>query len=329
MSQYIQPNEYPLYGLPNTTTTIQVKQASALIDGWLRRPEGLVYGVDYTGQQPAFMVGLSPTFSFTSAGAITSAPVLPAPSTSGQVQLAGPGAGFVATQEMIGQPVVLDRANPNLCEVCVVAAINNVSGSSGPAIFTLQSFNQPNLTTVNNHAAGCTIEFGLSIMEERTMPEKRSLTRTMRPPLAILAGMGRYGYGTRLDQIKGLYSEFNLLATISEFGGPPQWIPFPAAQSETSQVTHEIWLPAGLLLSYFTEMRLYYVSGFTQTNLPMAVKQACAQIVTAFAFNTSIGMSANFTQLAVGTSSTKRDIASVLDPDTLEMLRQYRAKINI
>ena len=47
-SLYIQASEYGLYGLPATTTSDQVIEASTILDAWMARPEGLV-GV---GQDP-------------------------------------------------------------------------------------------------------------------------------------------------------------------------------------------------------------------------------------------------------------------------------------
>lgn len=316
MSVYIQPADYATYGLPANTTVAQVTQASALIDGWLRRPEGLIYGVDYTGAQPAYMVGLSPTYSFKSVGSITSGP--------GNVVVPITATGYVAPSAIIGQPVVLDRANANQCEVCVVTAIQN-----NPSRLTLQSFNNPTMGCMQNHSANCTLEFGLSIMEERTMPEKRNLTRTARPPLQILSGMGRYGYGSRLDQIKGLYAEFNLLATISQFGGPPQWEPFPISNIDASTATHEVWVPAGLLLSYFSEVRLYYVSGFALADLPIEVPTGCASIVKALQNNAQLGFTANINQIKAGTGSISRTITSAMGHDTREMLKEHRAMVNI
>jgi hypothetical protein len=316
MSVYLQESEYATFGLPGTTTAAQVTQASALIDGWLRRPEGLIYGVDYTGAQPAYMVGLNPTYSFQSSGSITAG--------LGNIVVPITATNYVAPSDIIGQPVVLDRANAGVCEVCVVTAIAN-----NPARLTLQSFNNPSMGCVQNHAANCTMEFGLTIKEERSLPEKRSLTRVARPPLQIISGMGRYGYGTRLDQIKGLYAEFNLLATISEFGGPPQWEPFPIANVDSSIATHEIWVPAGLLLSYFSEVRLFYVSGFAAANLPIEVKIGCASIVTALQNNAAMGFTANINQIRAGTGSITRTITSAMGHDTREMLKEHRAKVNI
>lgn len=42
-SVYLLPNEYSTYGLPSTTTDAEIIEASAIIDGYLNRPDGLIY----------------------------------------------------------------------------------------------------------------------------------------------------------------------------------------------------------------------------------------------------------------------------------------------
>lgn len=53
MSIYLQPADYTNFGVPNTALPSQVQEASALIDSFLQRPEGLIYTVDSSGNPAA------------------------------------------------------------------------------------------------------------------------------------------------------------------------------------------------------------------------------------------------------------------------------------
>ena len=297
-SQYILPYEYVVYGLPTTTTVPQVTQASIMIDAYLMRPEGLVWSPDYLGQ-PCYMASLTPELTFTSAGTIS-------PGSNVVVNLPQ---SIPLYEDMIGDVVILDRANSSLVEACVISAIIS------PGQLQLYSVD-------NSHSAGCTMDFGLTITEERELPEKRSIARVARPPLRLISGMGRYGYGRRLDQVMGLYNEVNLLAAVQSFGGPPLWVPFPVVQASISRKTQEIWIPAGLLLAYYSEVRLRYVSGFPVTGIPQVIKQATAQIVNAIVQNPQL--MGQIQSIGAGATKIARFAPSQLDKDTLHMLDTHR-----
>lgn len=268
MSLYISPNDYARYGLPSTVTQIQVFEASAYIDSYVRRPEGLAWKPDYTGN-PAYMDGLSPTMTLTlanpiSAGSNVVATVTPAWNTP----------------DTVGTVFVIDRATAmpgysgtNVCEVTPASL-------AAPSL-SLQN-NQIVLATVTQpHAAGALLEAGLVIEETRPMLHERSLTRITRTHFArLISGVGRYGYGRKSDVVKGTYNEVNLLATLSTFGGPPQWNPFDVNQTSVDIMTGEVWVPAGILLAYFTDVRLYYLAGFSAFNIPDPIKRACARVVS-------------------------------------------------
>src|SRR6185503_7879735 len=241
-SEYIKPNEYTLYGLPTTTTQPQVYQASLLVDSYLRRPEGMVWEPDSFGM-PCYMAAYSPDVTFKSAGSI-------APGASVAVGLTVQVPLF---ESFLGRVAILDRADPALVEAAVVEKI-----ATGQLTFA---------NVVNSHNANCTIEFGLTIREERSIPNGRAITRVARPPVRILSGMGRYGYGRRTDQMLGEYNELNLLAAVQTFGGPPVWQPFPINQASYSEMTREVWVPAGLLMAYYSDVRLEYVSGYAYSAL--------------------------------------------------------------
>lgn len=297
-SRYVLPNEYPTYGLCDTTTDGQVYLASEMIDAYLMRPEGLVWSPDYLGQ-PCYMMALTPELTFTSSGTISPGSNV-AVSLPEQIPL---------YNDMIGDVVILDRANPNLVEACVISAITS------PGQLSLYS-------VANSHSANCTMDFGLTITEERELPEKRSIARVARPPVRLLSGMGRYGYGRRLDQTMGLYNEVNLLAAVQTFGGPPLWIPFDISQANISRKTQEVWVPAGLLLAYYSEVRLRYVSGYPVTGIPAIIKSATAQIVRALVSNPLL--TGQLQSIGAGATKIARFAPSQLDTDTLAMLNTYR-----
>lgn len=296
-SEYIKPNEYPLYGLPTSTTQPQVYQASLLIDAYLRRPEGLVWSPDSFGL-PCYMMAQTPSFTFNSSGSIAPGNAVVVPLT----------VNVPAYSDMIGEVVILDRTNTGVTEACVISAM-------AQGQITLSS-------VVNSHSANCTIDLGMTIFEERSLPSQRSITRTSRPPVRLLSGMGRYGYGRRTDQEMGLYNEVNLLAAVQAFGGPPMWVPFSPTQCSVSLTTHEIWLPAGLLLAYFSDVRLRYISGYTYNSLPSIIKQATAQIVQSFLMNPEL--SGMLKSIGAGDTKVERFAPSQLDADTRRQLDLYR-----
>ena len=299
-SQYILPNEYSVYGLPTSTTVPQITQASSIIDAYLMRPEGLVWEPDYLGQ-PCYMAALTPTQTFESAGSIS-------PGSNVVVNLTE---NVVLYQDMIGEVVIRDRGNPSVTEACVISAL----ATSGTGSITFYS-------VANSHSSNCTIDFGLAIEEERELPQKRSIMRVARPPVRLLSGLGRYGYGTRLAQSMGQYAEVNLLAAIQTFGGPPLWIPFPVNQCGVSLKTQEIWVPAGLLLAYYSEVRLWYVSGFPVTGIPAIIKSATAQIVSALVQTPQL--IGQLQSIGAGATKIARFAPSQLDRDTLHMLNTHR-----
>jgi len=301
-SEYIQPSEYPVYGLPSSTTQSQVYEASLLVDAFLRRPEGMVWSPDWMGL-PAYMAGLNPSLTFQSSGSITAGSKVAVPLTK----------NVPAWSDMIGEVVILDRSNQSAVEACVITAMTTGQITLG--------------SVVNNHNPNCTIDFGLTIFEEKSLPSQRSITRTSRSPVRLLSGMGRYGYGRKTDQEMGMYNEVNLLAAIQAFGGPPMWVPFDVSQASVSYTTREVWVPAGILMAYFSEVRLRYISGFQYSALPPIIKQATAQIVSAFQANPEL--QGQLKSIGAGNTKIERFAPSQIDNDTRLELEQFRINLVI
>jgi hypothetical protein len=299
MSLYLQTGDYAAYGAPNATTAL-VQQASSLIDAYLSRPEGLVWMPDGNGA-PCYMQSLTPSLTFTCQGAIS-------PGSNVQVTVSP----ALITPDSIGDVLVLDRANTGVTEACVITATNGN--------------NQVTLGTVQfAHASGCLADQGVVLLEERYLPGKRSLTQLSRlPAINILSLMGRYAYGRRSDQVAGLYQEMNLLAAIQTFGGPPMWIPVPLNQVSLNPSQGTMWVPADILLAYYSEVRVRYIAGFSQANVPNPIKQATAQVIGTLVAMSSTPLAAEV--FKAGTSGITRFIASNIDADTKRLIEPFKAR---
>ena len=286
---YVQPSEYATYGIPDATAA-QVTSASLIVNSYLKRPEGLVWSPDANGMA-AWMAALNPTISYTAPSPIS-------PGANVQVTIPNAQFGF----QTVGEVAILDRANPSRAEACVVLS---TTGST----LTLQSVQF-------SHAASATLDFGLTIMEEKPLPYNRPITRTSRTPVArMISGFGRYGYGRRGQQAAGIEFIPTLLPIVQGFGGPPLWVPFDVTALDVNMNTGEMWVPSGLLLAYFSDVRLRYVAGWSTATLPTDVKQATASIVrgqidTPFSANMKIlksgdGMMQRFGRKALTTTSRR------------------------
>jgi hypothetical protein len=286
------------YGLPNPLPVGLAHLASDIVDSYLKRPEGIVYVKDNNGA-PCAMKSLTPSASYTLTGAIA------------------PGSNVVATvtpanirPDMVGEVLVLDYGTPNIVEACVVVS---TTGNNQVTFGAVQF----------NHASAAKADVGRVITEDRNCPSKRSIIRVAKYPIvSILSMLGRYGYGRRTDQTSGLYQDMNLLASVQAFGGPPQWVQIAVAQSSWSDQTGEIWVPAGMLLAYYSDVRVRYVAGFPEA--PAPVVRATAQIASSIL--AQVGMPGNIKVLSAGDSKLERFSASTIDADVKSLLDPYRAR---
>jgi hypothetical protein len=248
---------------------------------------------------PAWMAGLTPTISYAAPAAIS-------PGTNVQVTIPGAQFGF----QTVGEVVILDRANSQLAEACVVLS---ASGST----LTLQS--------VQFAHAAATVDFGLTISEEKSLPANRPITRTSRSPVTrVISGFGRYGYQRRSQQAAGGEFVPTLLPVVQGFGGPPMWVPFDVAALDINPNTGEMWVPAGLLLAYFSDVRLRYVAGWSVESLPADIKQATASIVRGMI---DTPFTANLKVLKAGDAMMQRFSAESLDGDVKAILEPYKARL--
>ena len=294
-SQYLQSADYAAYGLA-TATAQQVTQASVLIDGYLKRPGGLIYVADSAGN-PAYMAALSAEMTFTGAAGFGAGAAV-------QVPVSGPVAAL-----QIGDCVLIDRAGTP--EAAQVTAING-------NILTFA-------TIASSHLTGCTIETGLFITEKRYVPKNRSEVVLAYPPVVrVVGGTGRYGYGRRGDQAAYNMDNFNLLASLSKFGGPPAWEIWPANTSAGIDAgTGMLWIPAGIMLAYYSEIKVRYVAGYNYANLPSEIKLACAQTIQALANNPQLGDVSGY---KAGDTAITQISSSILSQDVKTLLAPWRAR---
>ena len=101
---------------------------------------------------------------------------------------------------------------------------------------------------------------------------------------SIISASGRYGYGRRDQQ--ATYPDLNYGANILQvaafFGGPPQWTGIDASMIDVNPAVGELWLPAGLYLSSYTEVIVTYNAGFNPIGMPNNIKMATAALVKNF-----------------------------------------------
>jgi len=297
-STYLTVDDYANFGLPATTTDAQVTAGSTLIDMYLKRPEGLVWMPDGAGA-PGWMAALSPTQTFSCVDAID-------PGDSTWVTLTG----GVSTLS-VGEVLILDRSTDGVEEAVAIVSI------SGQTVL-LQSVQFA-------HASGSKLEKGLTIKQHKFMSDGRPVTNLAFTPVArLLSGQGRYGYGRRGDSSRYQVDEFNLLASLSHFGGPPVWEFFPMLNTGVDFETGMVWVPAGVMLAYYSEINLWYVAGYPASGIPAAIKLACANIIQATVSRPQLGAAKSY---KAGDTAIESFAATVIDDDTKAALEPFRAKL--
>jgi hypothetical protein len=293
---YIVRDEYDIYGITDATDA-QINAASRIVNTYLARPEGLLCSPGADGQ-PAYMTNLTPTQSLTVPSQID------------------PGSNVVVTVpnyrfglQHIGEVAILSRTTSDITEACVITAVSEDTATLDTVKFT--------------HPAQSVMDLGLTILQELPVPSGRSTVRLARNPVArLISGYGRYATGRRSQQFAGADFNSNLLFAVGAFGGPPAWVPFPIDQTDINLQTGEVWIPAGLLLSYFSDVRLRYVAGWTEKNLPGDIKQAVANIVRAAIDSPFFG--GNVKTMKAGDATLERFSASSIDKDTQALLQPYK-----
>lgn len=287
------------FGVPAATTAAQIAQASLLVDTYLRRPEGLVYTPDSVGN-PVFMTALVPRASFAIAAGLT-------PGPNQIVTMTGP-----INTLYRGCVIVADKGAQATCEAIVVLGVTG---------------NQVTLANVvYAHASNATYSSGLTVFETKQLPSNRPLMILARNPVQkIHMAQGRYGYSRRGASQNYMLNEFNLLAVMSQFGGPPIWEQINVTITDINPQTGQIWIPAGIMLAYYSEVRVDYVCGYQYADLPDIIKLATANIINAQA---ATPLNGNLKLIKAGDTTMERFLDTVLDADTRLMLAGYRARVS-
>lgn len=304
-SAYLNDSDKAAYDAPNATP-VQIQKASAMIDGYLQRPEGLVYGVDANGN-PCYMVNKAPVTTLTISGAIS-------PGANVVVPVVGGVSQIMSGSPQSGQVCVIDRAIPSVTEACIAIGADPIANT-----VTLQSVQFP-------HFVSSLMEFEMTIYEESVMPKGRTVTNLSRTPLRlVIGGQGRYAYGRRGDNyIDPNVNSFNLLASISTFGGPPIWEIFNQTRVDIEPNSGQVWAPAGIMMAYYTEIRWRYIAGWPYEALPQAIKFAVSQLIQSAAVMPGGALVSRYQ--AGDTSITKfGSVSSLLDADMLNSLEPYKA----
>ena len=142
----------------------------------------------------------------------------------------------------------------------------------------------------------------------------------------ILGASGRYGYGRRSEfaVYPDLNYGMNMLMVASFFGGPPSWTPIDVGAIDWDNMTQsgEVWVPAGLYMSQYTEIMIIYNSGYDPLNMPPAIKQACAAI-TRNALARAGGTTGIKSLIAAGTVNVSFS-DELIDPTVERWLAPYK-----
>lgn len=299
---YLAGAELAAYGVP-TATAAQIGAASFLIDAYLKRPEGLQWIPDAAGL-PCYMAGLTPRFTLKSQGSIAQGQNI-------AVAIAAFG-GTLTTAGSVGDVVILDRANSAAVEACVIASVS-------PSGIVLKN-------VVNAHSANATLDFGMVIQEQRTLPAKRSVTRVAAwPVVRMISVLGSYRYGRRSAQNAGAYADVNLLMMMQTLDGPPQWTPADVTDSDFDPMSGEVWMPANVYNASYSDVRLYYVAGFSQANIPPVIKQATANAITANLATQD--MAGGIKMAKANDTALERFANTAVDADLRAQIDLYRARM--
>nr|WP_199065103.1 hypothetical protein [Chromobacterium sp. ASV5] len=298
MSGYVQLNEAAELGAAAGVTQAHLDAATMQANAWMKRPEGLIYEVDAAGN-PVAMAALTPRATF------TTTPLTPGQNV--QATLSGPVAML-----QIGDVLVADRGTAN-------AEALTVSSIQGQSV----TFRRVRVT----HDGAQPLLYGLVLTEQRSTSRDRALLRLSRTKIAsLLSGVGRYGYPRRGDV--PFVDSNTLFALAATFGGPPIWELFDPAQAAINAESGQVWVPLGMLMANYSDVRLHYVAGFPGA-VPADVKVAVVKIANQLAFNTA-GVSLkseNFGGMQYERFGGRLEGGGVIDQATAELLQPYKVMV--
>jgi hypothetical protein len=95
------------------------------------------------------------------------------------------------------------------------------------------------------------------------LPGKRSVVRSMQQPIvSMLSCLGRYGYGSRSDHMPPEHGATSIFGHGADRRRTSGMVPIEVANCGFSALTGEVWIPAGGLMAYFSDVRMHYIAGF-------------------------------------------------------------------
>lgn len=142
--------------------------------------------------------------------------------------------------------------------------------------------------TVNNLVASSNLNQGndplLNVNTYYTGVQPNTIITNTGTLTSILGASGRYGYPRRGEM--AIYPDLNygmnLLQVAAFFGGPPLFTFIDPTAIDFDPQTGEVWVPAGLYMSQYTEIVITYNSGYNPLQMPQAIKQACVALIKNF-----------------------------------------------
>lgn len=145
------------------------------------------------------------------------------------------------------------------------------------------------------------------------------------PIVSIESADGRYGYTRRAETMEQAIPAATLYELSAAFGGPPEWESIDVSQIVIDQYanTGEIWIPAGVYMAHYTDIRIEYTAGYADyASLPYRIKAACADIVRGLQ-NRSPGAVSQ----RVGDMAVRYGDSRFITPEIATMLEPYRVKV--
>lgn len=297
-SEYLLADERVNYGVPNATTP-QIQQASILVDAHLKRPEGLEYIANSVDGSPVCMFAKTPSATFTVAGGLATGTDVVA-TLSGPLQMLKKGAALT-----------VDKSAVTKAETLLVKSVNGATVTFERVLYA--------------HTAPATLEAGLLIDESKHLASGRGVMLMARTPVVQFFSVeGRYGPTRRGNYPFPHGMDFDLVQIASQFSPQGVWEQVNLAQLDFQPDTGEVWLPAGMLMAPFTEVRVGYVAGFRREHIPSQIKQVVANLIQNQAASPLAG---NVKLIRAGDTQIERFLATVMGQDELKELESFRARV--
>jgi len=98
-----------------------------------------------------------------------------------------------------------------------------------------------------------------------------------------------------------------------------------AFKADFNPITNEVWIPSGIFLAYYSDVRLFYVAGYAQSAVPWPIKNATAMVINAGLVQAELG--GGIKMAKAGDSAIERFENTVLDDDMRRQLAPFKARL--